>query len=63
MDQVITTVIGMIIFTAFVAGLAESIGALPFIIIVSLVVAAMGYNAFEVFTQWLKPGNSKKSSN
>lgn len=63
MDQVITTVIGMIIFTAFVAGLAESIGALPFMIIVSLVVAAMGYNAFEVFIQWRKPGDSKKSSN
>ena len=60
MEQVITTVIGTIIFVAFVAGLAESIGALPFIVIVTIVVVAMGYNAFEVFIQWLKPGNSKK---
>ena len=62
MDEAISAVIGGIIFFAFVVGLAESIGALPFILIVALVVAAMGYGAFEVVMKWLKPGNSKKSS-
>ena len=34
MDNLITGAIGVIIFLAFVLGLAESIGALPFVVIV-----------------------------
>lgn len=40
MDNLITGLIAVIIFLAFVFGLAESIGALPFFIIV-LIVAIM----------------------
>jgi flagellin-like protein len=34
MDNVITGVVGVVLFLAFVFGLAQSIGALPFFIIV-----------------------------
>ena len=35
MDNVITGVVGVVLFMAFVFGLAQSIGALPFFIIVA----------------------------
>ena len=60
MDQAFTAVIGAIIFSAFVLGLAESISAVPFFVIVGLVVVAMSYGVFEVVKEWLKPGNSKE---
>ena len=37
MDNIITGAISVVIFVAFVGGLAESIGATPFIIIVAIV--------------------------
>ena len=37
MDNIITGAIAVVIFLAFVGGLAESIGAVPFIIIVTIV--------------------------
>tara|TARA_R110000787_G_scaffold63679_6_gene143555 strand:- start:15518 stop:15694 length:177 start_codon:yes stop_codon:yes gene_type:complete len=47
MDSIITGVIGVGIFLLFIGGLAESIGQLPFTIIV-IFVAAMGvYGLYE----------------
>ena len=60
MGQAFTAVVGAIIFSAFVLGLAESISAIPFFVIVGLVVVAMSYGVFEVVKEWLKPGISKK---
>jgi hypothetical protein len=37
MDNMITGVLAALLFIAFVAGLAESIGALPFMLIVGIV--------------------------
>lgn len=37
MDNIITGAISVVIFLLFVGGLAESIGALPFILIVAIV--------------------------
>jgi hypothetical protein len=37
MDNMITGVLSALLFIAFVAGLAESIGALPFMLIVAIV--------------------------
>lgn len=37
MDNMISGVIGVAVFTAFVAGLADSIASVPFIIIVGIV--------------------------
>lgn len=41
MDNMISGIIGSVIFAAFVAGLAESISELPFIIIVGIVIIMM----------------------
>lgn len=55
MDQKISAVIGAVIFTAFVAGLAESIGATPFIIIVSLVVIMVGIGVVQTIREPRNP--------
>lgn len=47
MDSIITGVIGTGIFLLFVGGLAESIGSLPFAIIVVAVCAAAVYGLYE----------------
>lgn len=62
MDQSISAVIGAIIFTAFVAGLAESIGATPFIIIVLIVVVAMGFCVVQVIKETWKSEKSNRTT-
>ncbi len=47
MDSIITGVIGIALFLLFVGGLAESIGAPPFIIIVVVVCGAAIYGLYE----------------
>ena len=47
MDNIITGVIGMGIFVAFVGGLAQSIGKLPFILIVVVICAMALYDLYE----------------
>lgn len=47
MDSIISGIIGVAIFLLFVGGLAESIGAPPFIIIVVIVCAAALYGLYE----------------
>lgn len=44
MDNMISGVLSAAIFIAFTAGLADSIGALPFIIIVASVIAMVLYD-------------------
>ena len=39
MDNLIAGVVGVVLFLAFVFGLAQSIGALPFVVIVAIVAA------------------------
>ena len=43
----VTGLIGISLFIAFIGGLAESIGALPFIIIVSIIGAMATYDFVE----------------
>ena len=62
MDQSISAVLGAIIFAAFTLGLAESIGAIPFIIIVIIVLVLMGISIVQVVKEGLKSGNSNQSS-
>lgn len=62
MDQSITTVIGAVIFGAFVIGLAESIGAIPFFVIVGIVVLLMAIDSVETIRDALKIGDSNDSS-
>ena len=47
MDNFITGAIGIGLFLLFVGGLAESIGSLPFTIIVVIVCAAAVYGLYE----------------
>ena len=62
MDQAISAVIGAIIFTWFTAGLAESIGSIPFILIVALVIGLVGYNTWEMVKEGIQSSKSEKSS-
>ncbi|MEX0694602.1 MAG: hypothetical protein WD075_09180 [Rhodospirillales bacterium] len=47
MDKIITALIGIGLFLLFVGGLAESIGSLPFTIIVIIVCCATIYGLYE----------------
>jgi hypothetical protein len=47
MDSIITGIIGTAIFLLFVGGLAESIGELPFTIIVIIISGAALYGLYE----------------
>lgn len=62
MDQKISAVIGAIIFTAFVAGLAESIGALPFIFIVAFVILLMGIDTVQTIREQARSRKSNEPS-
>ena len=47
MDNTITGLIGILLFLAFVGGLAHSIGATPFIVIVVIIGAMAAYDYYE----------------
>lgn len=47
MDNIITGFIGIALFLLFVGGLAESIGAVPFIVIVGIIGALAFYDYYE----------------
>jgi len=47
MDNIITGIIGVALFLAFIGGLAQSIGKVPFIIIVALISAMALYDFYE----------------
>lgn len=51
MDNLISSILGVGVFTAFVAGLADSIGATPFIIIVGIVLLMVFYDMREQVKQ------------
>lgn len=54
MDLVFSALVGAIIFTAFTAGLAESIGTLPFYIIVGSVIFMMGLDTYQTIREQFK---------
>lgn len=62
MDQSISAIIGAIIFILFVAGLANSIGALPFFVIVGIVILLMGIDTVELIWDQIKSGSRNHSS-
>ena len=62
MDQSISAVIGALIFAAFAAGLAESIGAAPFIIIVIVVIGLVSVCTYQVIKEQLFSSNSNNSA-
>ncbi len=62
MDNIITGVIAVAIFLAFVLGLAQSIGALPFVLIVVIVSAMICTDFYQSAKQGLKEERQKKSN-
>ena len=63
MDNIITGAISVAIFMAFVLGLAGSIKAMPFVIIVIIVCAMLCTDYFQSVRESLQSGKQKKSSN
>jgi hypothetical protein len=61
MDNIITGAISVGIFMAFVLGLAGSIKALPFVIIVIAVCAMLCTDYFQSVREGLKADKEKKS--
>ena len=47
MDNTITGLFGIVLFLAFIGGLAQSIGALPFMIIVAIIGSMAVYDFYE----------------
>ena len=62
MDQSISAVIGAVIFAWFTIGLAESIGAIPFIVIVGLVIVLMTIDVVQLVKDRWNPKDSNQSS-
>lgn len=62
MDHAVSAVLGAVIFTAFVVGLADSIDAPPFYIIVAVVVGLMGYETYEVVRHGWKAFKFRRDS-
>ncbi|TNF86332.1 MAG: hypothetical protein JSU67_18600 [Gammaproteobacteria bacterium] len=61
MDNIITGAIAVAMFLAFAGGLAESIGAIPFILIVVIVAAMLCTDFYQSAKQGLEEERRKKS--
>ena len=61
MDNIITGAIAVAIFIAFAGGLAESIGAVPFIMIVVIVSAMLLVDFYQSAREGLEEERKKKS--
>ena len=61
MDNAITGLIGILLFLAFVGGLAHSIGATPFIVIVVMIGAMAVYDYYESVRDSRKSADSEGS--
>jgi 4-hydroxybenzoate polyprenyltransferase len=62
MDNIITGAIAVAIFLAFVLGLAQSIGELPFVLIVVIVCAMICTDFYQSAKQGLKEERQKKTN-
>ena len=60
MDNLITSIIGAVIFIWFTAGLAESIGEIPFFIIVAVVIVLL---LIDIYQTARAEFSSKKPNN
>jgi len=62
MDNIITGALGVIVFLLFTGGLAESIGKLPFILIVTIVGIMLLVDFYESAKEGLQKESDRKSS-
>lgn len=58
MDNIITGIFGIGLFLAFIGGLAETIGAVPFILIVVFVGGMAAYDLYENIRDDRKGGSA-----
>lgn len=63
MDNIITGAIAVVVFLAFTGGLAESIGEVPFILIVVIVGIMLCIDFYESAKEGLQEERRKKSEN
>lgn len=61
MDNLITGILAMAVFVAFTAGLAQSIGQIPFVLIVAIVIAMAGFDFWQSARQGLREEQEKKA--
>lgn len=62
MDNLITGLIAVVIFLGFAGGLAQSIGALPFILIVTIVSAMLLTDFYQSAKEGLRKEKNNNSS-
>ncbi|MBL4613471.1 MAG: hypothetical protein JKY27_01155 [Magnetovibrio sp.] len=62
MDNIITGVIGIAIFLAFIGGLAQTIGETPFVIIVLIVGSMAAYDVYENIRDNRNPNKPDEAS-
>ena len=62
MDNLITGLIAVVVFIAFTGGLAESIGALPFVLIVIIVAAMLVFDFYQSAKEGLQKDKDRNSS-
>lgn len=63
MDNIITGVIGVAMFLAFIGGLAHSIGATPFIVIVVFISGLALYDFYENLRDARKEADDRAAAN
>ena len=61
MDNLITGILAIIVFVAFTLGLAESIGAVPFVIIVLIVISMAGVDLWQSTREGLREEREQKT--
>ncbi len=61
MDNLITGILAIAVFVAFTAGLAQSIGAIPFVFIVAIVIAMAGYDFWQSARHGLREEREQKA--
>jgi uncharacterized membrane protein len=61
MDNLITGILAIVVFAAFTLGLAESISAAPFVIIVLIVVAMAGFDLWQSAREGLREERERKA--
>ncbi len=61
MDNLITGILAIIVFVAFTLGLAESIGEVPFVIIVLIVISMAGVDLWQSTREGLRGEREQKA--
>ena len=61
MDNLITGILAIIVFVAFTLGLAQSIGAVPFELLVLIVISMAGFDFWQSAREGLREEREQKA--